>query len=511
MRLTCIIILVLLFSEVRAQYFQFSQFDFTPDRVNPALISSSNDITASVIYRRQDISETMSIKSANAFISYPFLNNRNKRWSALGISFLDDRTGVTNIYKVNEVGLTYALSLPISRQDELSLGVKGIYQSRRFSLDGLYTGSQFVPDRGFLPGMDNGETLDGLRQNLYTFSIGMGWRHLDRKGVQQSYLGLSFFDFNRPEQSFYGSDDQLPTSFVLAGNFLIYQQGALSVYPEATYTASASKSVVNLGAVSKYDMGVNGSWEAEVNVITKYSSGGYAIAGLQVDKGDFKIGFSYDFSLNDKPLNNAFEVGLLLRAERSPNKKRHRSRKSKRKPKVKSKTTSAKKVKRPIKEVDKPQRNDNLIENSDTILVDTDKNEELEVAEDSIATDARVGEFQHHTLNLDETNVLFYFDFNSTEINQESKEYILELSELLKQAPYLKVKIIGHTDNKGSADYNEKLSAIRCNSVTDLLVSLGVERERIEVESKGEESPISTNDTEEGRSKNRRVEFILHY
>ena len=70
-----------------------------------------------------------------------------------------------------------------------------------------------------------------------------------------------------------------------------------------------------------------------------------------------------------------------------------------------------------------------------------------------------------------------------------------------------KVTVEGHTDNIGSDAYNDKLSNKRAKTVSDYFVSKGIDASRLTAVGKGESSPIASNDTEEGRFKNRRVEL----
>ena len=67
----------------------------------------------------------------------------------------------------------------------------------------------------------------------------------------------------------------------------------------------------------------------------------------------------------------------------------------------------------------------------------------------------------------------------------------------------------GHTDNTGSDETNRTLSLARANSVRDYLVTQGVEAERISVVGLGPDQPVASNDTSQGRARNRRVEIIL--
>ncbi len=102
------------------------------------------------------------------------------------------------------------------------------------------------------------------------------------------------------------------------------------------------------------------------------------------------------------------------------------------------------------------------------------------------------------------------FKFNSHIILPES-DYILEaVKKILEEHPEIqKLRVEGHTDNRGAAAYNKKLSDRRAGSVANWLVQHGTERGRIESHGYGSERPIANNKTEEGRAQNRRVEFHI--
>lgn len=101
------------------------------------------------------------------------------------------------------------------------------------------------------------------------------------------------------------------------------------------------------------------------------------------------------------------------------------------------------------------------------------------------------------------------FSFDSSNLTPSSEENLAKLAKVLKEQPNTNISIYGHTDSKGSDDYNLKLSERRANSVVNYLNSLGISISRITPKGMGETEPIATNDTPEGRAKNRRVEFAI--
>ena len=102
-----------------------------------------------------------------------------------------------------------------------------------------------------------------------------------------------------------------------------------------------------------------------------------------------------------------------------------------------------------------------------------------------------------------------YFKFNKWDIDPRSFKVLDEVKDTLNAAPDIKIWIEGHTDSKGSDKYNKKLSQNRVNSVRDYLVKVGIAADRLEPVGWGEEKPIDSNKTAEGRANNRRVEFNL--
>ena len=103
-----------------------------------------------------------------------------------------------------------------------------------------------------------------------------------------------------------------------------------------------------------------------------------------------------------------------------------------------------------------------------------------------------------------------YFDFDKAEVKSESASTLSEIAKLLKDNPQLKIFVVGHTDMKGTFEYNLTLSKNRAASVvTELTTKYGISASRLTPDGVGPLSPVSSNENENGRKLNRRVELVV--
>ena len=100
------------------------------------------------------------------------------------------------------------------------------------------------------------------------------------------------------------------------------------------------------------------------------------------------------------------------------------------------------------------------------------------------------------------------FDVDKASLRPESQKSLQEIVKLMRNYPDLKLEVHGHTDNQGSADYNRDLSQRRAETVKTYLTTYGTDASRLEAKGFGLSQPVASNDTEEGRAKNRRVELV---
>lgn len=119
-----------------------------------------------------------------------------------------------------------------------------------------------------------------------------------------------------------------------------------------------------------------------------------------------------------------------------------------------------------------------------------------------------------HLAEIDKgiTQKILYSHFNQREFKPDNtlEAYALELKNYLEKHPNEKVTIVGHTDSTGEESDNEVIARDRATNVMKYLIKQGISPDKLSVNSLGETSPIATNDTKEGRAKNRRIEIKVN-
>ena len=128
-----------------------------------------------------------------------------------------------------------------------------------------------------------------------------------------------------------------------------------------------------------------------------------------------------------------------------------------------------------------------------------------EVVFDAAALEA---EFQR---KVEENMLTLYFEYNMYDLTQESLERLTKAAQFMQSEPTLRVRIDGHADERGTAEYNMALGEKRAKTVEQYLIKYGIAPNRLEVTSFGKEKPaqICSDGDEECQSKNRRVEYMV--
>ena len=102
------------------------------------------------------------------------------------------------------------------------------------------------------------------------------------------------------------------------------------------------------------------------------------------------------------------------------------------------------------------------------------------------------------------------FDFDSAALRTNAQENLREFAGSMQEFEGTEVLIVGHTDSKGSDEYNLRLSERRASSAAEYLIEQGLRPSRITTMGKGESEPVATNETAAGRQQNRRVEVAIY-
>ena len=108
-----------------------------------------------------------------------------------------------------------------------------------------------------------------------------------------------------------------------------------------------------------------------------------------------------------------------------------------------------------------------------------------------------------------EFNEKILFGFNQSSLNASASSNLDKLALILKDYPDTDIEVQGHTDSKGTDEYNMTLSEKRAGSVASYLRGKGISSSRIRTKGYGESAPVASNETDAGRAQNRRVNFLI--
>lgn len=108
-----------------------------------------------------------------------------------------------------------------------------------------------------------------------------------------------------------------------------------------------------------------------------------------------------------------------------------------------------------------------------------------------------------------EFNEKILFEFSKSDLSDVSKMNLRKLVDVLNKYPNTNIEVQGHTDSRGTEEYNMGLSERRAKSVADYLIAQGISSTRVTTKGFGESAPAYSNETVEGMAQNRRVEFLI--
>ncbi len=542
----------LVWDSVKAQDPHFSQYSQAPLWLNPAMTALKNDPQLNLNYRSQWASIAQPFVTPQLALIYPYVKDKNHRIAGAGLNIISDKAGEGGL--LSTTGLSGALgwNLVLTEAHVIALGFSAGFLQKNLNLQQLTTENQWVGG-SFNAGAGLGEQFQDNKVSNLDLSSGLIWYMENEDGLIQASGGLSVHHFNKQEEIFLSEAAGLPLRVAVHGQFLAVDHEKVDISPTALIMYQANAQMVHLGAVFKYKLPRFNTVmleKASVNLGTSYRLNDALILGLQYENPYFLLGLSYD--INVSPLRGtsngrgATELSLVLRRPLSnPGagatfRKRSRQKKEEilEEPESQAHQILLSGIITDIDNFEPVQAKINVYDADGNLVTTAHSSAQSGAYQISLASDNyyritvtadffmdEKDELDVPFIEVEEFEIYRHFKLRKMlpggsliieDIKFESAKSVLlpesnaaldELARQLRNNPSVTLEIAGHTDSEGSEATNLTLSKERARAVANYLMLKGISPSRLSVKGYGEAQPIDTNKTEEGRARNRRVEF----
>ena len=483
-----LVILLVCFGKLSAQDALLTNYMNAPLQTNPALVAFDNDFKISLTYRGRTSKFSQSYNMPLLSVVYPLINqDKSKRWGGLGFSVLSDMSDNSQMIRTTGANFAFAYNLQLGDYQFVSASLGAGYFRRVVDISNLSTGNQYVQNYGYDPAIPMNETFMNETKGYLDMSAGFVWQLTDKSGDAKAFAGVSAFHLNQPDISMSEEGDLLPFRYGAQIGYKVFDNEKFSLFPDAGIDYQAEILRYNVGLSIKVPFkAVNDGYFENSSLCFKprYVSDNLASLGVEFRKPDYIISFTYDFSVANRAINSnvvdAYEIYIAYK-----------------------------------RTLFKPKKQKEKIIIDNDYLVGTErqfeKNTEVVVVTDTVYSGVESDDFENELKKkLTDPERKITFNYKSDKVEDEEKEMLNEIVEYLKKNQRYMLEIEGHTDNIGDSEVNKQYSLRRAKAISNYLVEQGVLRSRIRVSGRGENKPIATNATKEGRAKNRRVEFRLY-
>jgi type IX secretion system PorP/SprF family membrane protein len=491
MKYIAIIFLLLVSVRTNGQERITTLSQYVPVMYQPAWAVTDHDATLSVINRKTFVTSGISYQSNFFAVELPVVDRQSgRRLFGVGVHASHKDTGSSDLLKAINAGLSLSYELPLDKNHSIGFGLQSVYSEKRTSLERLTTGSQWLASEfRFDPNADMGETILENRIRYVNVNAGILWHwydHISRKS--KAVVSVSAFDLNRPNDSFLRDKNKIPVSYIFAATARIFQTRKFELWPAVFYQQTAVKEF-RLQLTGKFHFTNENPYDiirsGTIDLVTQFDFRNSLSLGILINQPNVSIGFSYNFGVAiasaTQPFQNGTEVGIrFAKTLWNP------------KPSTVVIANTVIGTKRSF-EVSQPKNQPPVDQPSD-----------VDIIQKNIGTLARVNAVR---FELDKD---FKFAFGKAELSAEAKLYLDDLVKLLKDNPEYNLEVIGHTDNVGKPVVNYRISAARAQAVAQYLIAAGVLPDRIKHTGRGDTEPLAPNDSEENKSKNRRVHFVIY-
>ncbi|MEM6842467.1 MAG: PorP/SprF family type IX secretion system membrane protein [Bacteroidota bacterium] len=494
------------FTTAWAQEPNMSQYHLTPFLTNPGMIGTIDRATITANYRNQalDAGRTYATSTLSAYYPIAIGNHR----LGIGASFLNDQ--VSDFMGTNGGLLGTAYSVRIATRHQLSLGAQAGFFNRR-----LNSSFSFTTDSQFLDGSFNGDAPTGevfinQNRNFLTLTTGLFWLMEDAQGHSQAFFGGSIFNVNRPDVGF-DEESNMPISLKATGGWRVYQGTRWAIMPNARWIYQEDVQSLNVGTWFHYDLSQSVEYPQQLSIGGWYNNNQAGIVSLQYEQSRYLVGASYDIpllsDLSTLQQGGIFEIALSFRiGGRVPPRKIATPQESTLAPRVEESEPTVKSPE-PVEPEPEPTQPTQPQKVEKATSVDRLAGNQPTPTQPPAAIEKTVQPLSQQDKFVLQKTVRF--DLSDYDLTADSKEFLDQVANIFQRNESVKVTLVGHTCNIGTAQDNQQLAIKRAEIVKEYLVKNGIKPERINVQGAGEAKPLTSNATEEGRVQNRRVEFQI--
>lgn len=470
-----------------AQTQNLSQYWLAPQLNTPTAFGSSDYLQVSAHYRRAAIAEDLGFTTSILSAQLPVYSG-DRRMGTAGLNLIRETSGQLDLLATTGVMASYSYDVQLSSQHHLLGGIQAGYFSRRLNWDKVTTDTQW--QYGQYIGGATGEGFSNERSSLFQANIGLGYYLTDAQGKKKLELGLGANNVNRGRFTYLSEDgnEAEPLRITAYASYKAVDKGSFDLSPMLRWQQEDGLSDYMGGLLLRKSLKEGGSMAVNhLGLGAFYSPEQTTVLALQLSQPSYQLAISYDLATGEglnQRTRNAVEVSLAWRLNKRKDQKL------------------------PQQQVNQPA----AAQESEQGVTPLPEEKKQTIEEKKQAKAAAIEKPAPKPLTPEEKQQLkepVFYEEGSAALSSEAGQQLEAIAEVLKAHPEKKVKIIGHTsafDNEG-AYY--PLSEARLRQARAALLELGISPERILEENRAAEQPKATNQTAEGRQKNRRVSFEL--